>query len=153
MGLSMEYDRYAQDKGMFIISMICLLLFLTLIPFALYILPALIWSWHYDIPEFTITFREWIRRAYEITDPAAGWWVFLCFLVPGIIAGFISLYTSNTIDNKIYGIQPEEPTSHTALKRDFQQTVGFSLKILLLAALVVAGVFFVEWLIAIPPGV
>jgi len=149
----MEYDRYAQNKGLFIISMISLLIFFICAAFALYIMPALVWNWHYDVPEFTITFREWIRRAYELTESIAGFWVFVIFLSIGIIAGLISKSTSNQIENEIYKIEPEEAINQTALKKDLQQSMSLSLKIIVLILLTVALVFLVEWLIAIPPGV
>lgn len=149
----MEYDRYEQNKSLFIASMICLLVSLTLFAFSLIILPALIWNWHYDIPEFTITFREWFRVRYGITDFSAGWLVFLCFFLPALITGLISKITSNDIENQIYNIEPQETASHVELKQDFQESMSLGMKILLLAALVVACVFLVEWLIAIPPPV
>lgn len=147
----MEQDRYAQNKGLFIISMICLLLCLSLLAFAMYILPALVWNWRYDVPEMVITMRESIRSQYGFTETFAGLAVFLLFFIPAMILGFISKSTSNNIEDHIYGIEHESKVNTEVIKRDVQQTVSFSIKILLLALAVIAAVFFVEWLIARPP--
>ncbi|WP_028388500.1 hypothetical protein [Legionella fairfieldensis] len=148
----MEHDRYEQNSKLFVIGLLCLLLSLTLLAFGLYILPYLLWNWRYDIPDFVLSWREWLKEYYNFTDSGASWLIFLVFFIPAIICGFISRWASNYIDNQINGIVPApEPQKHREeIKRDLQESFGFGLKIFLLIILVLVAVTALEWLIASP---
>ncbi|KTC93671.1 MULTISPECIES: hypothetical protein [Legionella] len=146
----MEQDRFQQNSKLFILGLVCLLACLSLFGFGFYILPYLLWNWNYDVPEFVLSMREWYKESYNFSDSGSAWMVFLTFIVPAIITGLISQYSSNHIDNEIYHLNENKEERRTELKRDVQETLGFGLKIFFLIILVLVAVTLVEWLVAPP---
>ena len=149
----MEYDRYQHNNKIFIIGLLCLLVSLSLLAFSIYILPYLLWNWTYNVPGFILDWRERLKEFYNFTDSGASWTIFLIFIIPAIICGYISQLTSNYMDNQIEGVKPETTTPEPPIevKGDIQETIGFGLKIFLLIILVLVLVALLEWLIATPP--
>ncbi|KTC69344.1 transmembrane protein [Legionella birminghamensis] len=141
----MEPSRFGYNNKLFVIGMVCLALGMVLICFSLYLFPYLIFSWVYDVPEFAITFRQWLVEKFAISEAAAGWNIFMMFLIPGLIAGYISYITSNSIDNKIHGLEePSEEKKEQTKNR--LETVTFSSKLLVLIIGAIMLVLFVDWL-------
>lgn len=146
----MEYDRYAKNKILFIIGMVALALCIGLIAFAFYILPATLWGWHYDVPEFVFVWREKLRVGYAVSEEAAVGIFVIMLMIPAVVSGFMSYLISNKIDNEIFNIVKEKRSHTEIIREDISQTARFTLKVLLLAILVVLAVWFAEWLIARP---
>ncbi len=150
----MEYDRYQQNSKLFVIGIICLLLSLALFAFGFYILPYIVWNWHYDVPGFVLTWREWFKEEYNYSEKGAALLVFSLFIMPAIACGYISQRISNYIDNQIYGIgSPETPTEEVEEEvegKDAHFGLKFGLKIALLIILVLIAVTFFEWLLIGP---
>lgn len=141
----MEYDRYQQNSKLFVIGIICLLMSLALLAFGLYILPYLLWNWGYNVPEFVLSWREWLKEEYSYSDQVASWLVICVFLVPAIFCGYISQWISNYIDNQIYGI--EKPSNSPEEEMEVKKDLHFGLKIALLIILVLVLVALVQWLL------
>lgn len=150
----MEHDRYERNKPLFVLGMITLLLSIILFAFVIYLLPALLWDWRYDVPEFVFIWREKLRTGYGITETAASGIFIVMVLIPAIVSGFISYMVSNKIDNQIHPMindEPEQQESEVeATREDIRETLSFSMKLLLLLILVILVVWFAEWLIARP---
>ncbi|MCE3043855.1 hypothetical protein [Legionella sp. 16cNR16C] len=141
----MEPSRFEYNNKLFITGMISLAMCLVLICLALYLFPYLIFNWVYDVPEFAITFRQWLVEKYGISEIAAGWSVFLMFLIPALITGLISYSTSNAIDNKIHGLdKPSDEKEEQSKNR--LESVTFGSQLLLLIIGIVMLVLFVDWL-------
>lgn len=146
----MEPDRYQENKMVFIVAMICLLISLTLITLSLYLLPFLLFKWAYQVPAFVPDFLEWLDDSYAITGMSASLLVFFIFFIPGIIAGIISKIASNSIENHIYGLGTKKEHNHEHLKEEVKATAGFGLKLVVIIICVFLVLFFVQWLIQSP---
>ena len=146
----MEHDRYQENKALFIIGLISLIATVVLFAFSIYILPAMMWGWHYNIPEQLFIWREQLKTYYQISELYAGVILFLSFFVPALLMGFISYWTSNKIDNQIYRSELYQPERMPGYSAGSEESLGLGLKIFILALLVIAGVLFMEWLITSP---
>ena len=146
----MEQDRFQENSKLFIVGLICLLLCLSLLAIGLYIVPFLIWNWHYSVPGMVIQLREWYKETYNFTNAGASWLVFLTFIVPALICGVISRWATNTIDKEIFGVEESSPDRKTEIHEDIQETVSFGLKIAVLIVLVILAVSFVDWMVTLP---
>lgn len=146
----MEQDRYEQNHKLFVIGLISLLLSLSLMAIALFIVPYLIWGWHYGVPGMIIALREWLKEEYGFGNTEASWLVFLTFIIPALIFGYISQWSSNYIENKMYGLDQDRPGRRREIQKDLRESVSFGLKIFILIILVIVGVTLVEWLVTFP---
>ncbi|MFA5959141.1 MAG: hypothetical protein WC785_01320 [Tatlockia sp.] len=146
----MEQDRYQQNALVFIIGLISLLLSLSLFAFSFYIMPYLLWSWTYSVPGTILFIREWFKETFEFTDIGASWMVFLMFIIPAVVFGYISQFSSNYLDDAIYGLKKVKSEKQEEIKRDVQETLSFGLKLFLLIVLVISVVLTIEWLVAKP---
>ncbi|WP_133140993.1 MULTISPECIES: hypothetical protein [Legionella] len=150
--MSMERDRFQHHGMLFVVGLVCMLASLSLFAFGFYVLPYLLWNWSYGVPEFVLNLREWYKESYEFTESGSAWMVFFTFIIPAIITGLISQFSSNYIDNEIYHLNEEKLEKRSEIKRDMQETLSFGLKVFLLIILVLVAVTLVEWLVA-PPTV
>lgn len=151
----MEYDRFQENSVLFVIGIIALLLSLSLLAFAFYILPFLLFNWVYDVPEFISIWREWLRFEYKFTTVGASWFILLMLLIPALICGYISYYASNYIDNRLHNIVPEKKvySRKNQISRDIRETLKLVLKVLVLIILVLVGISLIQWFLAIPTPV
>lgn len=147
----MENDRFTQNRKIFTICMISLLLSLSLFAFAFYILPNLLWDWNYDVPEIIFTWRMWFVNSYGFSERRAKGIIFLIFFIPALITGMISYFTSNQIENEILGVVKEKAVEENVVVTDFKETLMFILKLIAVVLLVIICVFLIEWLLTVPP--
>lgn len=145
----MEHDRFGENKVMYIIGMVCMIISLSLFLFSIYILPVLLWNWSYSVPDYVIMWRENLRVYFGCSEFSAGGLLFLIMMVPALITGLVSHFISNAIDNQIYGIVKEEPepVSTENKRAAFKESFSFSGKVIFLLVLVVLAVWFVEWIL------
>ncbi|MBA2656516.1 MAG: hypothetical protein H0U70_05960 [Tatlockia sp.] len=146
----MEQDRFQQNSKLFVIGLISLLLCLSLLALGLYIVPYLLWDWRYGVPGMVIELHEWFKENYNFNNSGASWMVFLTFMVPAIICGLISQWTSKYIEKKMFGLELHSPERKMEIHKDIQETVSFGLKIFLLIILVIVAVSIVEWMVTLP---
>ena len=106
----MEPDRYNQNHTVYIVGILCLVASLAMIAFSLYLLPYLLFGWHYSVPEFVIAWLDQIQTSYNLSVNASEWLIFAVFFIPGLVFALIADVVSNRIDNQIYGIQAPETT-------------------------------------------
>lgn len=88
------------DEKLFVIGIICFFLAFGFTLFALYIVPFLIWGLHYDVPEFVAHLVAALQDSYNYSLSSSKFIVWLLFLIPGLIAGYIAYYISNLLDEK-----------------------------------------------------
>ncbi len=148
----MEPDRYQKNHLLFILGIIFLLSSLILVAFSFYILPHLLWEWHYDVPEFISFWREALRERYNFTLLGASIAIFLIFISLSFICGYFSYLISNYIDNKIYDIAKPK-AKKIALGRELKTSIAFGAKIFGLMLLVIMVVFMLHWLFSITPPI
>lgn len=151
----MPVDRYEQNRMLFIIGILCLIVSLSLITFSLYILPTMLWSWLYSTPEFLFIWRENLTETYGYTETSSGLIVFLIFFLPGAFAGLLSVLISNRIDKQALGlIVKEEDTSEpqSRVSQEIKESFGFGAKIFLLSLGVILAVWLLNWLLSTNPA-
>lgn len=148
----MEYDRYQVNRTLFLIGIVCLILSLALILFSAFIFPFLLFGWIYDVPEFVIHWLHWFEDELRWSHNLSAWALFLIFFIPGIIAGIISYYSANRIDDEIYHMTPEQEEVK-ALKPKARNWASyiFGFKILFLIVLVFILAEIIAWLIHVEP--
>ena len=86
------------NNTIFIIGIICLVLSLGLILFALYILPYLVFDLGYNVPELLIGYIHILQDKYGYSSASSKFIVWLTFLIPGLITGYVSYYISHYLD-------------------------------------------------------
>lgn len=126
----MESDRYQKNSKLFILGIVALLCSLSLLAFGLYILPYLLWDLFYQVPSFVLTWREVVKNFYHVSEHGAAWIVFLIFILPAVLFGYISYLASNYIDNSIFNVSSEVPEKPTVEKKEWRETFGWVFKIL-----------------------
>ncbi|MCC5015945.1 MULTISPECIES: hypothetical protein [Legionella] len=146
----MEPDRYEQNSKVFILGIVTLLLSLTLFALGFYVVPYLFWGWNYDIPAIVLNWHEWLKEYYEFSEAGASWIIFLIFIIPALICGYISHLASNHIDNKIHGIEPVKTDKQIEIKEEVKATLSFGFKIVLLIVLVLLALSLLQWLLTVP---
>ncbi|KTD21722.1 hypothetical protein [Legionella londiniensis] len=147
----MEKNRYQQNHTLYIVCMINLVISIALFSFTLYLLPFLLFGWIYDVPEFVLTWREWMELRYEMTNLAASGFIFTVFFIFGLITAFIAYITSNKIENEIFGIKTENRDREIRIKREARETASVLSKIVMIIILVFIAVVLLEWFLYVPP--
>ncbi len=146
----MEPDRFQQNSKLFIVGMICLLLGLTFLAIALFIIPYLLWNWHYGVPSMVVQLHQWFRDSYSFDNGGASWMVFLTFLIPAIIFVIISQWSSNHIEKQMYGMDLDRPGRRMEIHKEIHDTLSFGLKLGILIVLVIIAVIVVQWFVSVP---
>lgn len=151
----MEADRarYQNNSKLFITCMICLMASLSLFAFAFYILPYLIWGWHYSVPGFILMWREEFVDSYAWSNSKASMAVFSLFFIPALITGIISWFTSNKIENNVLGIALTESNHQQLDSHELGDSFRLVAKIIMSSLLAIAVLFFIEWLLTSPLSV
>jgi hypothetical protein len=149
----MEQDRYQQNHALYILGMGCLMLSIALILFTLYIAPALLFDWKYDIPFFIHNLKEWVRYNFDVSNSTVKFIVLMNFVIPCIIFSLFAYYASKRIDNDIYGIEKPANEEHeeSSLYNRTRSDITLGLKILTLMVIVVIIALFAEFLVHMDP--
>ncbi|GGI75920.1 hypothetical protein [Legionella impletisoli] len=149
----MDRERYKENKALFVVGIILLLLAMVLIGFSIYVLPHLIFGWVYDVPGSLFIWREDLERSFDIGAYLASVIVFLAFFIPGILAAFFVYLISNRIDKQYYSEARDqsELDKRMVLRRDLLRTRNILIKIVIILILVIIAVEVIEWLLYIPP--
>lgn len=147
----MEYDRYKDHNKLYILGITCLILCLGFLFFSMYILPFLIWDLHYDNPEFISYLISFFEDKHYFSHSISTLFVWLIFFVPSLIAGIISYYISNRIDNQLFDVTPESTMQSNEqpidIKEEFKESASFGLRILLLMIAVVLAILLLQTII------
>ncbi|WP_133129240.1 hypothetical protein [Legionella yabuuchiae] len=149
----MDRERYNENKALFTMGIIFLLLAMILIGFSIYVLPHLIFGWVYDVPGSLFIWREHLERSYNIGEYFAAVIVFLAFFIPGLLAALLACLVSNRIDRQYYSEARDqsELDKRMVLRRDLRRTRSILAKIVIILILVIIAVEIIEWLLYIPP--
>jgi hypothetical protein len=86
------------NNKIFILGIMCLVLSLGFILFALYILPYLMFELSYNVPEFIVDYMQFLQEKYSYSSFGSKFIVWLTFLIPGLITGYVSYYISHYLD-------------------------------------------------------
>lgn len=140
----MEKDRYAHNTTLFIICMVCLLLCLSLFAFSFYLLPNFIWQWQYDLPEFIAFIRQWLIENHGKNVITANRLIFALFFLPALLTGLAAYLTANKIENEIHKINLANQSNEHGLSDIDEETVRFSLRLLLIIILVVSAIVLLQ---------
>ena len=144
----MASNRYNQNSGNYLIGMICLFAGLMLFCYSAYVLPYLMFGWHYSLPDFILNWASMMKTEYDFNRFYVGCIIFFSFFTPGLILFFIAGLISNHLESDLIEKPPEE--EKIVLTRDSEKykSLRLSLKMLGLLILVVIFVRLLEWVIA-----
>lgn len=124
----MEQDGDQKNNVFFIIGMISLVICLSLLALTLYLLPNLVFGWHYDVPEFVSTWKGWLQSDYDYSDSAAAYLLLLTLFIPALICALITHLSTRVMDNQIYKADEEE--NPDAVNEVVEEAKGLGYKLL-----------------------
>ncbi|MFM9185238.1 hypothetical protein [Legionella pneumophila] len=132
-----------------LIQIICLIIFLVLFFFSLFIMPFLIWELHYNVPDFVSNMIAYLEDTYYYSSPVSKTLVWLTFFIPCLITGYFSYYISCSIDKKnllkdanIDEEQSKEISSVT--NEQIKESASLGFKILILMAAIILIIFILQ---------
>ncbi len=96
----MEHSGYDNNGKLSIMGIICLIIFLVLFFFSVFIMPFLIWELHYNVPDFVSNMIAYLEDTYYYSSSVSKTLVWLTFFIPCLITGYFSYYISRSIDKK-----------------------------------------------------
>lgn len=96
----MLLSQEREDPKVYFTGVVSLFLSVALILFAIYILPFLIWGFYYDVPDFISHYLAFAEESLELSPSTSKFVVWISFIIPGFIAGYISYYISNLLDER-----------------------------------------------------
>ncbi len=152
----MEQDRYSSNNVLYIVGIISLILALSLFFFSMYILPYLAWSLFYDVPDWIDHMIMYFQDTYFYRDSTSRVLTWLIFFIPSLIAGYISYYISNYIDDQILGLakkpDPEEiKQTNEETQKDVKESLGLAAKIIILMVVIILVIYLLQVLVQITP--
>jgi len=148
----MEPDRFRQNQKHYIIGILCLVTSLGLFALSLYILPFLAFGWHYGVPDFIPIWSNDVREAYDLSQVAASWLIFLVLFLPAVVLAIIADVLSNRIDSQIHGIPLKEPVKKAAKSVvHTKDSMGLVFKIVAIMILVFIAAQFFQWALSSSP--
>ncbi|MBN9231620.1 MAG: hypothetical protein BGO90_08545 [Legionella sp. 40-6] len=144
----MENNLRGNNK-LFLFGMACMVLSLGLFLFSLYLIPFFLWEWAYNIPGFILDMVEKFQEDYGYSPAMSKFLVWLIFLIPSLITGFISYLISHWLDREVYGIENppiyEEPRAPGEIRREIKESASFGGKILGLMIIIVIALFLLQY--------
>lgn len=143
----MEENRYQRDKPFFLIFMFSLIIGLSLLLLAIYIIPNIFWGMYYDVPDFIYTWREWFRAYYDIAEHRAGFIVFSIILIPALLSLLIAYISGNHVENEVQGFVTPKVERDPLVSEDIKETTQFSLKLLSIIIGIIVLIFLFQWLV------
>ena len=86
------------EDVMYVVGLMLLALGMLLLPLSLYILPAVWFNWAYHVPEFILSFRDYIMDHFDLSEKSSYWFIFYVFFSVSIIFLALAVYLSYCID-------------------------------------------------------
>ncbi len=137
------------NSKLFVMGVICLIIFLVLFFFSMFIMPFLIWELHYNVPDFVSNMIAYLEDTYYYSSPVSKTLVWLTFFIPCLITGYFSYYISRSIDKKnllkdanIDEEQSEEISSVTS--EQIKESANLEFKILILMVAIILIIFLLQ---------
>ncbi|HHL3494055.1 TPA: hypothetical protein ACQ53F_002923 [Legionella pneumophila] len=145
----MDNSWYDDNSKLSVMGIICLIIFLVLLFFSLFIMPFLIWELHYNVPDFVSRMIAYLEDTYYYSSPVSKILVWLTFFIPSLITGYFSYYISQNIDKKnllkdanIDEEQSKEASSET--NKQIKESASLGFKILILMASIILIIFLLQ---------
>ena len=140
----MEPDRYQQNKVYYIIGMIFLVLSLFYFGVGLYVLPHVLFGIYYSIPPAVYERINYVQMTYDLTAKQASWLIVSLIFFFFFLCALVTYFTSNQIDNEIFGVKPE-PVKE---KKENKESDSLMLKIILIVVFVFIVTKLFQWAIS-----
>lgn len=147
----MEPDRYKQNKNLYVVGMVFLIISLSLFAFSAYILPHLLLKWRYSVPEFISHWRQWLQMQHQYSEEMASLLIFLFFFLLAFFSAVIAYATSNRIDDEIYTTETSVEPARAETINENKKTLMLVLKITIIILVAILMVTVFELLIYHPP--
>ncbi len=102
----MEPRRFQANPKAYCFGMLCMVSAFVFFTYAFYLLPYLLWDWHYDIPDFVLRWMHDWARDEGWRRGTLGWMVFFIFFIPGLLSTLGAKYFSAQTERQF--LLPEE---------------------------------------------
>ncbi|HAU0473385.1 TPA: hypothetical protein JBH00_13660, partial [Legionella pneumophila] len=132
-----------------IMGIICLIIFLVLFFFSVFIMPFLIWELHYNVPDFVSNMIAYLEDTYYYSSSVSKTLVWLTFFIPCLITGYFSYYISRSIDKKNLlkdaNIDEEQSKEISSVTNEhIKESASLGFKILILMAAIILIIFLLQ---------
>ena len=146
----MERDRFRTNEWAYVVGMICLAFSLALFAFSFYIMPHLLFGWHYRLPDFITIWSTTLQESYQFSERGAAWALFLGYFLPAVLFAVMADILSNRIDRQIYGMDRTDFNKKTREVEDDEGSRYLVFKIIAIIILVFIAAEFFRWMISSP---
>ena len=89
-----------ENTTTFVLGIICLVISLAFLLFAFYIIPFLLLNYTYDVPSALSTVLAIFHDSYEYSIFTSKLILWLVFVIPGLITGYLAYYISHLLDEE-----------------------------------------------------
>jgi hypothetical protein len=146
----MSTNRLKDQRALFILGMIALVMSFIFLVLCLYLLPHLLFSWRYAAPTFVFHMREWLQSTFGFGDSGASRIIFFSFLSMLFFFVAMAYYSSHRIDSEIFRDESEEIDEPVKEKKERGEARGLVFKISLFIIIVFLVAELFEWFIHNP---
>ena len=148
----MEDNSTRQTEVSFYLGIVFLIISMLLTGITLYMLPHLLFSWVYDVPEFVSEWREGIVNIYDYTQFTASMIILSVLLILSIIAVILTVIFSSQLTPEVpENTTPENHARRTRIRRDLQSTSYYLIRLIVIVLAVIAVVEIIEFFLFIEP--
>lgn len=143
-----------QEDRLFILGLISLVFSFFLLPFALYLFPAVWLGWEYRVPDFVVNGSLWLQVMFHTSYAKGFLWFFrFTFLLAvffGVVAYLISKHISK-LQAEVDGEAADEISQSLSsrAKREGSDALGFIFKLAFIIMLVFIGAYMIQWAISL----
>lgn len=144
----MEYDRFEHHPVVYLLGMLFLILGLFMLGFAVYLLPHMLFSWVYSIPMEWYQWSQKLQMNYALAPEKAERWLFLAFVILGLIAIYLAEWIANYLDAhelRIRRMLQVEEKKEPEVINEKKDGWRLFLLVALILMITILGVNFLEW--------
>ena len=146
----MEPDRYQQNKLYYVIGMIFLVVALYFFCVGTYLLPHILFGVSYSIPDVLYDRINYVEMTYHVSTKHASWIVLGAIYLVSFLCSVVTYFTSNEIDNEIYGVPTESNEIKKESKEDKEakESGALALKIVVIIGFIFVMAKLFQWVIS-----
>ena len=145
-----------QEDVMYVVGLMLLAMGMLLLPLSLYILPAVWLDWVYHLPDFILSFKDYLVDHFNLTEKSSFGLIFYIFFGFSILFLAIAIYLSYCIDVMLASpaVKKPEPlpeieqSSLNVVKKthkDRRESMLLMVKLLLIMVLVFMIADMMQW--------
>lgn len=151
-GIVMATRTKTEHPYLLMLSLVLLTLSLFFGGFLLYILPNVIWDLDYNVPDVLGNLRFALVDTYGYSDLSSRMITLIIFFIPAAVFGYLNYRLSNYLEQmeilRTEDMVPENPSIEN--EGMTLESVSWFFKMFVLAIVIVALLFGLQWLLSTP---